>query len=108
MLDEAEVDSIVDCKPEPPQRHQFRRRDRGQLTGEKLQGLQRRFRAALERGEQQGQCTRTANTCANILKLCPALWAFTTHPALEPSRVEIFAFERSRPGGTRRISPNFS
>jgi len=33
----------------------FRRRDGGQLTGEKLDGLKRRMRAALERGAQQQQ-----------------------------------------------------
>ena len=63
----------------------FRKRDKGQLVGEKLEGLKRRIRAALERGEQQGECPRTANTCANILKLWPALWTFTTSPALEPT-----------------------
>jgi transposase len=63
----------------------FRRRDKGQLVGEKLDGLKRRFRAALERGERQSECTRTANTCANILKLWPALWTFTTNPALAPT-----------------------
>ncbi len=40
---------------------------------------------ALERGAQQVQCSRTAKTCANILKLWPALWTFTTNPALEPT-----------------------
>jgi transposase len=52
----------------------FRRRERQQLAGERLEGLKRRVRAALERGQQQAECTRTANTCANILKLWPALW----------------------------------
>ncbi len=51
----------------------FRRRDKSQLAGAKLDGLKRRMRAALERGAQQAQCSRTANTCANILKLWPAL-----------------------------------
>jgi transposase len=63
----------------------FRRRGQGQLAGHKLEGLQRRVRAALERGAQQVQCKRTTNTCANILKLWPALWTFTTNPALEPT-----------------------
>ena len=63
----------------------FRRRDGGQLTGEKLDGLKRRMRAALERGAQQQQCSRTANTCNNILKLWPALWTFTTNPSLAPT-----------------------
>jgi transposase len=63
----------------------FRRRERNQLAGPRLEGLQRRLRAALQRGVQQSQCSRTANTCANILKLWPALWTFTTNPALEPT-----------------------
>ena len=63
----------------------FRRREKGQLAGQKLAGLQRRLRATLERGVQQSQCSRTAKTCANILKLWPALWSFTTNAALEPT-----------------------
>jgi transposase len=43
------------------------------------------MRAALQRGAQQHQCSRTANTCANILKLWPALWTFTTNPSLVPT-----------------------
>lgn len=50
-----------------------------------LDGLKRRMRAVLERGAQQKQCSRTANTCANILKLWPALWTFTTNPRLAPA-----------------------
>ena len=63
----------------------FRRRDKGRLSGDKLAGLQRRVRAALERGIGQQHCPRTAKTCANILKLWPALWTFTTNPALSPT-----------------------
>jgi transposase len=63
----------------------FRRRDKGELAGAKLDGLKRRMRAALEQGAQQQQCSRTANTCANILKLWPALWTFTTNPSLAPT-----------------------
>jgi transposase len=63
----------------------FRKRDKAQLHGAVLDGLQRRTRAALQRGAQQDRCSRTANTCANILKLWPALWAFTTHDALVPT-----------------------
>ena len=40
---------------------------------------------ALQRGAQQTRCTRTANTCSNILKLWPALWTFTTNAALQPT-----------------------
>ena len=34
---------------------------------------------------QQDQCSRTANTCANILKLWPALWTFTANRGLVPT-----------------------
>ena len=52
---------------------QFRKRDKGQLSGKGLDGLQRRIRQTLERGAAQACCSRTANTCANILKLWSAL-----------------------------------
>jgi transposase len=63
----------------------FRKRDKKQLDGAVLEGLQRRVHAALQRGIQQDRCSRTANTCANILKLWPALWTFTIHDALVPT-----------------------
>jgi len=63
----------------------FRKRDRGQLADQRLEGLQRRIHTALQRGAQQGQCARTAKTCANILKLWPALWTFTTNDAVVPT-----------------------
>ena len=63
----------------------FRKRDKAQLNGAVLAGLQRRTRSALERGAGQHQCTRTANTCANILKLWPALWGFTKRDSLVPT-----------------------
>lgn len=63
----------------------FRKREKDQLSGTVLNGLQRRTRAALERGSSQSQCTRTANTCTNILKLWPALWSFTTNDVLVPT-----------------------
>ena len=63
----------------------FRKHHRGQLANHGLQGLQRRVHEALQRGVQQGECTRTAKTCANILKLWPALWTFTTHDAVAPT-----------------------
>ena len=40
----------------------FRKRDKGQLADQRLEGLQRRIRTALQRGAQQRQCTRTANS----------------------------------------------
>lgn len=63
----------------------FRRRDKGELAGEKLDGLRLRMHVALQRGAQQQQSSRTANTCANILKLWPALWTFTTNSTLVPT-----------------------
>ena len=63
----------------------FRKRDRGQLKGSTLEGLQRRIHATLTRGTHQTRCPRTARTCANILALWPALWTFTTNAALEPT-----------------------
>ncbi len=63
----------------------FRKRDKAHLRGAVLDGLQRRTRQALERGAGQDQCKRTANTCANILKLWPALWTFATHDMLVPT-----------------------
>ena len=53
-------------------------------------------------GVQQGECTRTAKTCANItcaniLKLWPALWAFTTHDAVAPTNIAAEQALRSHP-----------
>lgn len=63
----------------------LRKRDKGQLQGQTLEGLQRRVRAALQRGSQQAQCSRTTKTCANILKLWTALWTFTTNSLIVPT-----------------------
>jgi transposase len=87
----------------------FRRHDKGQLDGVKLESLKRRLRAGLEQGERQGKCTRTANTCANILKLWPALWTFTTNPALEPTNnaaeqaIRSLVLKRKISGPTRSL-----
>lgn len=51
----------------------FRRREQGRLHGNGLDGQQRRLQAALQRGADQVQCSRTAKTCANVLQLWPAL-----------------------------------
>jgi transposase len=64
----------------------FRKRDKGQLRGQTLDGLQRRIRETLERGAQQALCRRTANTCASIFKLRPALWTFTINDKLVPTK----------------------
>lgn len=47
--------------------------------------IQQRVRQALEQGVAQTKCSRTANTCANILKCWPALWTFLDHPEVEPT-----------------------
>lgn len=47
--------------------------------------LRRRFARILERGARQYQCSRTANTCANLVKLEPALWRFLEQPAVPPT-----------------------
>ena len=47
--------------------------------------LQRRMRAQLEQGSAQTQCSRTANTCANLLKMWPALWTFLGNPLVAPT-----------------------
>ncbi|MEO8123954.1 MAG: IS66 family transposase [Burkholderiales bacterium] len=63
----------------------FRWRERGKTTAEQFEPLQRRLRKALEAGTRQQECRRTANTCANVLKLWPALWGFITNPGVEPT-----------------------
>jgi len=64
----------------------FRWREQGgRLHGRALQRLQRRVLATLQFGAQQAQCSRTANTCANVLALWDALWNFTTNPILQPT-----------------------
>ncbi len=45
-------------------------------TAEQFKPLRGRIKRLLEQGSAQTQCTRTANTCANLLKLEPALWTF--------------------------------
>lgn len=47
--------------------------------------LQRRIRQALQQGCSQQQCSRTAKTCANVLKLWPALWTFLSNSAVPPT-----------------------
>jgi transposase len=50
--------------------------------------LRRRVRRLLEQGSTQPYCTRTARTCANVLRLWPALWTFLDHPAVPPTNNE--------------------
>jgi len=50
--------------------------------------LRRRVRRLLEQGSAQPYCARTARTCANVLRLWPALWSFLDHPAVPPTNNE--------------------
>jgi len=50
--------------------------------------LQRRLRRRLEQGMAQQACPRTARTCANVLKVWPALWSFLSNQAVEPTNNE--------------------
>jgi transposase len=43
------------------------------------------MRLALELGGSQVSCSKTANTCANLIKMWPALWTFTQNPLVEPT-----------------------
>ena len=62
----------------------FRWREQGKSAAQ-FDPLRRRMRRLLEQGSTQTQCTRTANTCANLLKLWPALWAFLGNAAVPPT-----------------------
>jgi len=50
--------------------------------------LCRRVRCLLEKGSTQTQCSRTAKTCANLLKLWPALWMFLRDATVPPTNNE--------------------
>jgi len=52
---------------------------------EEFAPIKRRLELALQRGIDQTGCRRTAKTCANVLKLWPALWNFLKHPGVEPT-----------------------
>jgi transposase len=39
----------------------------------------------LRKGAEQTQCQRTANTCANVLRLEPALWTFLREAGVPPT-----------------------
>lgn len=47
--------------------------------------LQHRMRLQLQLGSTQTQCPRTANTCANLLRMWPALWTFLHNPLVPPT-----------------------
>jgi transposase len=62
----------------------FRWRDQ-KRDAEKFEPLQRRLKQALQHGVAQTECRRTASTCANVLKVWPALWSFLRYPAVPPT-----------------------
>ena len=62
----------------------FRWRDQGKDLRH-YDWLQKRIRAQLEVGSQQKGCSRTANTCTNLLKIWPALWTFVDNPLVPPT-----------------------
>jgi transposase len=63
----------------------FRWRERGKTSAVEFEPLQCRLRQALQAATAQPTCRRTAATCANLLKLWPALWGFISHPGVEPT-----------------------
>lgn len=65
----------------------FRWRGQGRDAA-RFEPLRRRVRRLLEQGCAQTQCARTANTCANVLKLEAALWAFLGNEAVPPTNNE--------------------
>jgi transposase len=56
-----------------------------QKSAQHFAWLQKRIRAQLELGSTQTQCSRTANTCANLIKMWPALWTFLHNPLVPPT-----------------------
>jgi transposase len=62
----------------------FRWRTQGK-TAVQFDPLCRRIKRALEQGAVQTHCSRTAKTCANLLRLWPALWSFLTDEAVPPT-----------------------
>lgn len=60
------------------------KRRRRWLCGHVEDWLRAEVRALLERGAACG-CAKTAGTCAEILKLEPALWAFARQEGVEPT-----------------------
>ena len=62
---------------------------------------------ALQAGVAQSACSRTAKTCANLIKLWPALWGFVTHPGVAPTNnaaeqaLRAIVLKRKISGSTR-------
>lgn len=59
----------------------FRWREQAKPAGH-FEWLQRSVRKHLQAGATQTACSRTANTCANLLKIESALWHFLRNPAV--------------------------
>lgn len=57
-------------------------------TAAQFDPLCRRVRRLLEKGSKQTQCSRTAKTCANLLKLWSALWTFLRDATVPPTNNE--------------------
>ena len=62
----------------------FRLRTAG-APAEHYRWLQRRIRTQLQAGADQTSCTRTANTCRNLLALWAALWHFLDDSTVPPT-----------------------
>jgi transposase len=62
----------------------FRWRKQGRPAGH-FEWLQRCIQKHLQASAAQTVCTRTANTCANLLKVEVALWHFLRNPAAPPT-----------------------
>jgi len=62
----------------------FRWRAQDRSTA-RFEPLCRRVRRLLEQGSAQRHCTRTARTCANVLRLWPALWTFLHNQDVPPT-----------------------
>ena len=63
----------------------FRWRKQGKTNAAQFDPLRRRVKRLLEQGRTQTQCTRTANTCANLLNMWPALCSFVGNEAVPPT-----------------------
>lgn len=63
----------------------FRWRGQDKFDGQRTAWLQKRMRTVLEQGAAQSACSKTANTCANLIKVWDALWTFTRNPLVPPT-----------------------
>ena len=54
-------------------------------TGAQFEPLRRRIKRLLVQGSSQTQCSRSAKTCTNLLKLWPAMWTFVDNPMVPPT-----------------------